>query len=256
MRANSQQARICSSVPSSFLLCRDPSDCRIIILTRFPFKTFRSTHEALKRFRDPEQAIIKWIDQICINQTDIKERDSRVLLMGDIYTYAANTQIWLGEESLEPPSSGAFDLLEAFHKDNGKDLVEHIYKIAQKDPTPAARIERFGHPPQDFLHAQYDWIRYYRPDKSHGQDARYEEWCQEPALQQIRDWFLAAATVGEKFGAWSALFGLFEWSWWSRCWVAQEAAVSGKLTIKCSPLFISSDLVSIFSSLGKLRCSS
>jgi hypothetical protein len=36
------------------------------MLNGFPFNTFRSTHEALKRFRDLEKAIVIWIDHICI----------------------------------------------------------------------------------------------------------------------------------------------------------------------------------------------
>lgn len=55
-----------------------------------------------------------WIDQIRINQTDIEERDSQVLLMRDIYKHAARTQIWLSEAGSDLPSSLAIDLLNAF----------------------------------------------------------------------------------------------------------------------------------------------
>jgi hypothetical protein len=44
----------------------DPSEFRALMLNRFPFNTFRSTHEALMRFRDLEEAVVMWIDQICI----------------------------------------------------------------------------------------------------------------------------------------------------------------------------------------------
>ncbi|KAF5628115.1 het-domain protein [Fusarium tjaetaba] len=37
-----------------------------------------------------------WIDQICINQTDIVEKNSQVQLMGQIYRKCAAVQIWLG----------------------------------------------------------------------------------------------------------------------------------------------------------------
>ena len=39
-----------------------------------------------------------WIDAICINQSDLKERNTQVAMMGDIYARAANVLIWLGDE--------------------------------------------------------------------------------------------------------------------------------------------------------------
>lgn len=37
-----------------------------------------------------------WVDQICINQNDVKERNSQVSMMEDIYTNANETFVWLG----------------------------------------------------------------------------------------------------------------------------------------------------------------
>ena len=39
-----------------------------------------------------------WIDGICINQTDQKERSDQVRIMRDIYKSAASVRVWLGEE--------------------------------------------------------------------------------------------------------------------------------------------------------------
>ncbi len=38
-----------------------------------------------------------WIDSLCINQVDIQERASQVLLMGDIYALAERVIVWLGD---------------------------------------------------------------------------------------------------------------------------------------------------------------
>ena len=75
-----------------------------------------------------------WIDQICINQTDIEERDSQVLLMRDIYEHAARVQIWLGEATSDPPSSLAFDLLHGFLREDRADLLEYIMQIGIAQP--------------------------------------------------------------------------------------------------------------------------
>ncbi|KAI0100210.1 HET domain-containing protein [Nemania sp. FL0031] len=39
-----------------------------------------------------------WIDKICINQTDIRERELQVQLMGKIYSNSIRTLIWLGSD--------------------------------------------------------------------------------------------------------------------------------------------------------------
>ncbi|KAI1461608.1 heterokaryon incompatibility protein-domain-containing protein [Annulohypoxylon moriforme] len=53
---------------------------------------------ALRRRFGP---ITIWVDSICMNQQDDKEKESQIPLMGDIYSLAASVYIWLGEETLE-----------------------------------------------------------------------------------------------------------------------------------------------------------
>ena len=53
---------------------------------------------ALRRFRHPTSTRTLWTDSICINQSDIQERNQQVRLMGQIYRKAANVLIWLGED--------------------------------------------------------------------------------------------------------------------------------------------------------------
>lgn len=48
-----------------------------------------------------------WIDAICINQLNIKERGSQVGCMRDIYRQSVMTVIWLGDET--PESKSAFE---------------------------------------------------------------------------------------------------------------------------------------------------
>jgi hypothetical protein len=40
-----------------------------------------------------------WVDALCIDQTDLKEKESQILLMGDIYARANKVIIWLGDAS-------------------------------------------------------------------------------------------------------------------------------------------------------------
>ena len=52
----------------------------------------------LIRARLESKPLTFWIDGICINQADQKERSEQVRLMKDIYESAANVRVWLGEE--------------------------------------------------------------------------------------------------------------------------------------------------------------
>ena len=53
---------------------------------------------ALLQLRSPDAARALWIDQICINQDDVEERNKQVALMRKIFSEAENVVIWLGEE--------------------------------------------------------------------------------------------------------------------------------------------------------------
>ena len=46
-----------------------------------------------------------WIDQICINQDDVAERNMQVSVMGDIYKKCERVIIWLGDEDIDPTLS-------------------------------------------------------------------------------------------------------------------------------------------------------
>ena len=48
---------------------------------------------------DPE---ILWCDYICINQSNVHERNHQVSLMGRIYTTATEVKVWLGSDSYRP----------------------------------------------------------------------------------------------------------------------------------------------------------
>ena len=63
-----------------------------------------------KRVRSPKQRL--WIDAICINQADNKERTEQVELMSMIYRCATRLVIWLGEQADD--SQLAMKLVEEF----------------------------------------------------------------------------------------------------------------------------------------------
>lgn len=56
-------------------------------------------HLALERFRLPKQPRLLWVDEICINQDDEKERSQEVQIFHRIYAEAKIVLIWLGSDS-------------------------------------------------------------------------------------------------------------------------------------------------------------
>lgn len=55
----------------------------------------------LRSRRQRDRPVILWIDAICINQGDLKERNSQVQVMGQIYLHACHLSIWLGPPSVD-----------------------------------------------------------------------------------------------------------------------------------------------------------
>jgi hypothetical protein len=64
-----------------------------------PFQVTKNLERALRHLRDPISGRILWVDAICINQSDSKEKISQVQLMGDVYKNAMEVRIWLGSLS-------------------------------------------------------------------------------------------------------------------------------------------------------------
>ncbi|MCJ1333811.1 hypothetical protein MMC10_010511 [Thelotrema lepadinum] len=74
-----------------------------IILNGHHFAVTKNLEAALRQFRQIDANVAPqtrwWIDAICINQADIFERNSQVMLMRRIFKRAAAVSIWLGEEA-------------------------------------------------------------------------------------------------------------------------------------------------------------
>ncbi|KAI0384080.1 HET-domain-containing protein [Hypomontagnella monticulosa] len=61
------------------------------------FRVTKNLFESLRGLRNPDVSRTIWIDAICINQADNEEKTGQVRLMGDIYSKAKQTIIWLGD---------------------------------------------------------------------------------------------------------------------------------------------------------------
>lgn len=86
--------------------------------------------QALLRVRDTLHPITLWVDAICINQSDTREKSQQVRLMKDIYSKAFEVLIWLGPEDENSPM--VMELLEA-HRKKLEDPYFHVREAFDAD---------------------------------------------------------------------------------------------------------------------------
>ncbi len=75
----------------------DVADEKVIINGLLHSKPLqRNLRQRLLEIRDESHDILLWIDALCINQEDPKEKGHQVAMMGDIFKKAGNVIVWLG----------------------------------------------------------------------------------------------------------------------------------------------------------------
>jgi hypothetical protein len=79
--------------------------------SRFPVG--KNLWQFLHHMRLRDKHITLWIDAICINQSNVKERNHQVQMMRQIYSNAQSVSVWLGEAGDSRYSNVAMDYLAA-----------------------------------------------------------------------------------------------------------------------------------------------
>lgn len=95
----------------------------------------KSVEEALLHLRHPSLTLNLWIDQLCINQDDIVEKSTQVLLMKAIYEKASHVLVWLG------PAVDGSDYLIDLLTEVGQEAFK--VQILEPDITTPERKQRF-----------------------------------------------------------------------------------------------------------------
>ena len=80
----------------------------------WPVDLTASLKETLLQLRFPDKPRRLWVDQICINQSDVAERSQQVQFMNRVYKHASRVLVWLGPDDtgLAKP---AFELVHNLH---------------------------------------------------------------------------------------------------------------------------------------------
>ncbi|KAF5879651.1 putative heterokaryon incompatibility protein [Botrytis fragariae] len=100
----------------------DASIRQTITFNDTPFSVTQNLAIALHHLRLPLKPRRLWVDAICINQSDIKERNEQVTLMGEIYSLAKPALVWLGETF--EGCKEAFDLMSKIAIASEDEIIE------------------------------------------------------------------------------------------------------------------------------------
>jgi Heterokaryon incompatibility protein (HET) len=106
----------------------NPNEVKAIELNGSPVNIRDNLWSALVSLRDAREERVLWIDAICINQSDVEERNRQVQLMAHIYSRAKQVIVWLG--TLNGPLAGtSYAEQEAVElkQDEVKDLCNRPY---------------------------------------------------------------------------------------------------------------------------------
>jgi hypothetical protein len=88
----------------------DPKERATIIVDGKTLDVPASAERAIRRVRKDVNRTI-WIDAICINQADLKERAQQVAIMGEVYSKTAGNLVWLGKS--QESTAAAVDVINA-----------------------------------------------------------------------------------------------------------------------------------------------
>jgi hypothetical protein len=187
-----------------------------IFLNRKEFPVTFNLEGALRnlreQFKDDKEAMIFWIDALCINQKDIEERTNQVQLMGEIYRRCERVVVYLGDRLDgrrpldEPPPVIKFnkDTIPDMKCDGDTDWdVINIFSLIQslaqhKDIT---KISAFSSHYTPYGPPKKSQSRVYHDDKS------------------------------ELFEGLRRLMHPPFTPWWSRVWVIQEVTVAPRVLL-------------------------
>jgi hypothetical protein len=115
----------------------NPKDTETIVVNGFIFNAFARLGHALRQARDfwkgkyHSAELLLWADQVCINQSNKKERAHQVNFMGDIYSNAKQVLISL---SAEQDACGGVAWLNRFLQPVHTEPRCHIDEFFRNDP--------------------------------------------------------------------------------------------------------------------------
>ena len=164
-----------------------------------------SLHIALLQLRQGKEEHDIWIDQICINQDDVRERQQQVSLMREIYTLAERVIVWLGPADNDTPL--VWSLLKELRKLRDFKAPE-VYHLARSESRSLGSgiFDQSNH-------------------------------SQTSSSANIGSKSLPDLPPGAAL-EWKAMERFFKRPWFTRMWTFQEVVLSRDCTVYCGNYWI------------------
>lgn len=206
----------------------DSGDTNEISLDGVSIPVTKSLHSALLHIRKQESTVL-WVDAVCINQKDEKEKSRQVQMMRDIYRHARNVIVWLGPA--DPRTDEAMDYLAAlgarakacYMGENNQMQESQWEKLARMPPSYRDK----GLMP-DGNHA---FVHVKNPQDQPSAGAPGLTFLLSDLNQIYYD--ISGRHDNRMLFPVPALERLFTLPWWSRIWVLQEITVADVVEFRC-----------------------
>jgi hypothetical protein len=91
-------------------------------------KVTRNLHDALSHVRRPDAETVIWVDALCIDQSNAKEKTQQVTLMGEIYAQCTQVLIWLGHPQ---PNLGVAAICASLIQERRRRTTAEDYKCSE-----------------------------------------------------------------------------------------------------------------------------
>jgi hypothetical protein len=170
----------------------DPKKIRTVYVDGKPFNAFANLAHAIEetyRYRSIEHGdfeAVLWTDQICINQSDLKERSHQVGFMGRIYSSACEVVICLSTEEERGSGSGVVFLQDI-----------HNYLSSQTEEFPRLSTTSSSLPEYTHMYQSSKFLRYL--SSAHGRVSLRNGWDDAMKLIMQPWWARAWVSLDVKF---------------------------------------------------------
>ncbi|KAG0646461.1 Heterokaryon incompatibility protein [Hyphodiscus hymeniophilus] len=175
---------------------------------------------ALRRLRRIDIDITLWVDALCINQSDNTERTRQVQLMHDIFDFAEEAIVYLGEvphHGLMAMNESVSSSTTTVHYDDSDSDKLEIFRSRYAAKTPSRTFNsKTG---MDYAFQIFCFLRLLagEPDLNHLP-------CFDSNSRQFVD-------TKYQRNIFEGLRQLLRCRWWQRIWVIQEVVVPKKITM-------------------------
>ncbi len=207
---DNKAARYLSIQPSAAAGCSQDADGGMTtptLTTEFSLLRITPSLEgALRHIRRPSEPVTLWVDQICIDQGNVPEKNAQVAAMKDVYSGASQVLVWLGLSS--PTSDWFVDRMRALGTLARHEGVDRLF-----DPTRRTADEYWR-----FINGAAAGDS--RAPDQPASDGSFEGFFDKASAALLGDGGTSNEVFAEELRAWLAR------PWFTRVWVLQEYALA------------------------------